>query len=242
MRIRLILLLSIPSALFAQAPAFEVASVKSVPPPTDGHISTRMSTDDGMLNYSNLTLKDVIAQAYRIAKYQIAGPAWLDDERYVIAARIPSGAPREQVPAMLQTLLKERFGLESHRESKDMAVLALVVAKGGSKMKATDSSTGCHISTTPRKISHMCHLGLPEFAERLSEYTDRPVVDKTLLQGVFEINIEWVPDAAVTASEAAPGSTLLEALPEQLGLRLEAQKAPVEILVIDSATRVPTEN
>jgi uncharacterized protein (TIGR03435 family) len=200
-----------------------------------------MSTDDGMLNYSNLTLKDVIAQAYRIAKYQVAGPAWLDDDHFVIAAKIPSGAPREQVPAMLQTLLKERFGLEFHRESKDMAVFALVVAKGGSKLKATDSATGCHISTTSRKIRHQCHMDLSQFAERLSTYTDRPVVDKTQLPGVFEINIEWVPDGAATV-DAEAGSTLLEALPEQLGLRLEAQRAPVEMLTVDSANRVPSEN
>jgi uncharacterized protein (TIGR03435 family) len=87
----------------------------------------------------------------------------------------------------------------------------------------------------------MCHLELPQFAERLSTYTDRPVVDRTQLHGVFEINVEWVPDAAAITDPTA-GSTLLEALPEQLGLRLEAQKTPVEILIVDSASRVPTEN
>ena len=241
MRIRSILLLCIPAALLAQAPAFEVASVKSVPPPVDGHISTRMSTDNGMLNYSNVTLKDVVAQAYSIAKFQVAGPDWLDNDRFVIAAKIPSGAPREQVAAMLQALLKERFALTFHRESKETSVLAMVVAKGGAKLKPADSASGCHISTTAKKISHMCHLELPQFAERLSTYTDRPVVDRTQLHGVFEINVEWVPDAAAITDPTA-GSTLLEALPEQLGLRLEAQKTPVEILIVDSASRVPTEN
>lgn len=239
---RIIVALFLTGAIsWGQAPAFEVASVRPVPPPTDGHISTRMSTDNGMLNYSNVTLKDVIGQAYSVARYQIAGPAWLDDERYVIAAKIPAGAPRDQVPAMLQALLKDRFGMDFHRESKDLAVLALVDAKGGSKLKAADSATGCHVESNLRRNSLACHLSIPQFAEQLSKYTDRPVVDKTLLTGVFEINLEWVSDAAAI-SDAAAGSTLLEALPEQLGLKLEARKAPVEILVIDSVNRIPTEN
>jgi uncharacterized protein (TIGR03435 family) len=106
---------AIPLALFAQAPEFEVASVKPVPPPTDGHISTRLSTDDDILNYSNVTLKDVIAQAYSAAKFRIVGPAWLDEDRYVIHAKIPAGAVKAQIPAMLQALIKERFGMQISR-------------------------------------------------------------------------------------------------------------------------------
>src|SRR5271168_1210754 len=107
-----LLLFAMPVALFGQTAAFEVASVKSLPPVTDGHVSTRMSTDDGMVRYSNVTLKDVIAQAYGIAKFQIEGPAWLEDERYTIAAKIPAGALSKDVPTMFQTLLKDRFGMQ----------------------------------------------------------------------------------------------------------------------------------
>lgn len=236
-----LLLFAMPVALFAQTAAFEVASVKSLPPVTDGRVSTRMSTDDGMVRYSNVTLKDVIAQAWGIAKFRIEGPAWLDDERYTIAAKIPSGASSQQVPGMFQTLLRERFAMEFHRESKDVPVLALVVAKGGSKLKAADALTGCSGSSNLKRIILACHTSLQQFAEQLSRHTDRPVVDKTLLQGAFEINLQWIPDGAAP-DDSVVGATLQDALPEQLGLKLEAQKAPVEILVIESANKIPTEN
>jgi uncharacterized protein (TIGR03435 family) len=233
-----ILLLTLSASICAQVPEFEVASVASVPPPSDGHISTRMSTDNAVVRYSNVTLKDVIAQAYSVAKYQIAGPAWLDDERYVIVAKIPAGATGKQVPAMFQALLRDRFAMKLHRESRNLAVLALVVAKGGPKLKAADSSTGCHGESNKKVNSLDCHTSLAQLAEQLSANADRPVVDKTMLEGPFEISLHWIAEGA--ASDG--GATLLDALPEQLGLRLEAQKAPVETLVVDSANRVPTEN
>jgi uncharacterized protein (TIGR03435 family) len=173
-----------------------------------------------------------------VAKFQIAGPAWLDDERYVIVAKIPAGATGKQVPAMFQTLLTDRFAIKLHRESRDLAVLALVVAKGGPKLKAADSLTGCHGESNKKSSSLDCHTSLAQLAEQLSVNADRPVVDRTMLEGPFEISLHWIPDGAASDS----GATLLEALPEQLGLRLEAQKAPVEILVVDSANRIPTEN
>jgi uncharacterized protein (TIGR03435 family) len=135
-------------------------------------------------------------------------------------------------------LSRDRFALKLHRESRELPVLALVVAKGGPKLKAADSSTGCHGESNKKASSLDCHTSLPELAEQLSANADRPVVDKTMLEGPFEISLHWIPDGA--ASDG--GATLPEALPEQLGLRLEAQKAPVEILVIDSANRVPAEN
>ena len=91
-----VLLIAVRCAVFARTAAFEVASVKSIPPPMDGHVSTRMSTDQGLVNYSNVTLKDVIAQAYGVAKYRITGPDWLDTDRFTITARIPSAASKDQ--------------------------------------------------------------------------------------------------------------------------------------------------
>lgn len=156
----------------------------------------------------------------------------------MIAAKIPAGAGKSQVPAMFQALLRDRFAVKLHRESQDLAVLALVVAKGGPKLKAADSANGCHGESNKKGNSLDCHTSLAQLAEQLSANADRPVVDKTMLEGPFEISLHWIPDGLAPDG----GATLLQALPEQLGLRLEAQKAPMEVLVIDSANRVPTEN
>jgi uncharacterized protein (TIGR03435 family) len=139
---------------------------------------------------------------------------------------------------MFQSLLRDRFAMKFHKESQDLAVLALVVARGGPKLQAADSLTGCHGESGRKGFSLDCHTSLTHLAEQLSANADRPVVDKTMLEGPFEISLHWVPDGA--ASDG--GATLFEALPEQLGLRLEAEQSPVEILVIDSANRVPTAN
>src|SRR5207248_8293869 len=110
------------------APAFEVASVKASPPRagTAGFIA--MDTDPAMVRYSNVSLKILIAMAYKFDSGRIqGGPAWLDDQLYDLAAKLPAGASKDRVPAMLQTLLAERFKLAVHRETREQRVYFLVV-------------------------------------------------------------------------------------------------------------------
>jgi uncharacterized protein (TIGR03435 family) len=122
---------------------FEVASVKPAPPPDP---SGRMfmgsrggpgTPDPGQITWTNATLKFLLMSAYDVKQYQVTGPAWLDTERYNIVAKVPDGATKEQVAVMWQNLLKERFGMVLHHESKEFQVRELVVAKGGSKLKET---------------------------------------------------------------------------------------------------------
>src|SRR5271157_2159969 len=123
---------------FAQnppAPAFEAASVKPSAPMGMGRMRISMGGDPGRLNYSGVSLRDIIRQAYQLKDYQITGPEWLNTERFDIVAKLPDGAPESQKPLMLQALLAERFKLTVHREKKDLPAYALVVAKGGSKLK-----------------------------------------------------------------------------------------------------------
>ena len=122
--------------------AFEVASIKPSPPQAPGHTDSRMSTNNGRLNYTNVTLKDVIGQAYKVPESQISGPDFIDTERFDIAAKIPADAARGQVPVMLQTLLSDRFHLAIHRDSKEQPVYALAIAKGGPKLKTIESESG----------------------------------------------------------------------------------------------------
>src|SRR5690242_10517264 len=123
-----------------QAPAFEVASVKPAAPQEAGKVAIRLGGDAGRINYTNVSLKDVVARAYKMKPYQISGPSWMDSERYDITAKIPEGATQDQVPAMLQALLTERFKMTVRKESKEQPIYALVLGKSGSKLKKADDS------------------------------------------------------------------------------------------------------
>ena len=124
----------------AESPTFEVASVKPSEPQPSGMMRVRMSggpgtPDPGQLTYTNVSLKNVLATAYEVNDYQISGPNWLDGQRFDIVAKIPQGAPKEQFQQMLQNLLAERFKLKLHHETKELPMYALVVGKGGPKLK-----------------------------------------------------------------------------------------------------------
>ncbi len=143
---------------------------------------------------------------------------------------------------MLQALLAERFKLTLHRETKELPMYVLVVAKNGPKFKTTESETGIS-SNSSRTHWHVTAKGtMRRFAEFLSEEAGRPVVDQTGLSGSYELTLDWTPDDAPAANDSAAGPSLFTALQEQLGLKLDATKGPVEILVIDRANRTPTEN
>lgn len=221
------------------APSFEVASIKPAPPQLGNRLSIRMSVDAGRLTYTNVSLRDIVKQAYRVQEGQVSGPEWLATERFHIAAKIPQGVPQDQAPQMLQALLAERFQLRLHREKKDARLYTLGVAKGGPKLPKAESSTGTTRGTS-RAWSHLsAHLTMAQFADYLAQQVGLLVVDRTGLDGVFAIALEWAPD---TVDPADSGPSLFAALQEQLGLLLTAQRGPVEILVIDYAARVPTEN
>lgn len=134
------LTLAVACAAYSQGnpPAFEVASIKPAAPQTMGRMMVRMGGDAGRVDYANVSLKDVLARAYDVKRYQITGPSWLDSERYDITAKVPDGVPKEQIPAMLQALLSERFKMTIHRETKEQPVYALIVGKGGPKLTKSD--------------------------------------------------------------------------------------------------------
>jgi len=252
------------SQTVAAPPAFEVASVKPAPPPTEGKFMVQMGGDPGMVDYKNVSLKTLIARAYEMKDYQVSGPDWLDSARFDVVAKIPPNTPPGQVPQMLQTLLAERFKLTAHREQKVMPVYAMVVGKNGPKLKPVEGESGgrMRMSIGPRGRQMSGPATMSALAGGLSQMLDRPVVDLTELKGTYDIDLEWVPDeregggmmakmkamaeAASTDPHGDPlgpnGLSLFGALQERLGLRMEARKSPVDIVVVDSAQQVPTEN
>jgi uncharacterized protein (TIGR03435 family) len=122
----------------ATPPSFEVASIKAAAPAISGKLMIRMGGDPGRVDYNNVSLRDIIRQAYDVHDYQISGPDWMNSARFDIVAKVPDGAPKDQVPLMWQTLLAERFKLQIHRETKELPMYALVVGRNGPKMKASE--------------------------------------------------------------------------------------------------------
>jgi uncharacterized protein (TIGR03435 family) len=232
----------------ANAPAFDAASVK-VHTTVDGHTSAH--TGPGGVQMTNVTLRFCLTRAYGITDPQIIGPPWIDTDRYDIVAKSPSGAPESQIPDFLQTLLAERFKLVAHGETRELPAYALVVAKTGPKLtKAEENTPGSGMSSGDGTVTGtaVTMARLAGFLATPHADLGLPVVDQTGLEGYFTFTLNWTPERRLTAkpdskmpAADAPPSILM-ALQEQLGLKLEKRKAPIEVLVVDRAERVPTEN
>jgi uncharacterized protein (TIGR03435 family) len=291
---------------------FEVASIKPSAPPVMNRFRIQMgggpgTPDPGRINYENVTLKMVLAKAYGVMNSQISGPAWMDSERFDIAAKLPDGAAKEQFGVMLQNLLIERFKLAVHREKKDLPTYVLAVAKNGPKFKASaeEPAEGDDADPAPAQPPSMMsrpkmgkdgfpeikekargrggmmvmmngrakllasRMSMQELAERLSSQLDRPVTDMTGLTGKYDFTLYYSPEGLASPMGGLPikqppppdagagegrgafganppdgetGPGLFTAVQEQLGLRLDPRKAPVDLLVIDHLERVPTDN
>jgi uncharacterized protein (TIGR03435 family) len=266
-------------ALFGQPavrPTFEVASIKQASAQGPRMLRPLPNGLTGTVSFRQL-----IERAYQVQSFQIAGgPAWIHSERYTIDARAAGAATHDQVSLMLQSLLEERFHLKIHRESRDVPLFDLVVAKGGPKLPPPRQGAcgdadpqpepdGGRMSPPAGGAARLSRCGgldvmlesggarmsggkvpMREFVRILSGLLGRRVVDRTGLTGPFDITLDFVPDENTPLMPppppgAAPSDALsppiLSALPEQLGLRLEPAKGPVEIIVIDRVER-PTPN
>jgi uncharacterized protein (TIGR03435 family) len=227
----------------AERPVFEVASLKAN---HSGQTGTHSDRDNNRLSIVNMTLKRYISRAYSLREDQIVGPGWLDTERFDLAAKSEFVPSAEQVGLMLQALLADRFRLTLHRESKEGHVYALVIAKGGLKMKPVEE-TGDSSTNSTRGTLDGKHVSMDRLATALSRLVGLDVVDQTGVTGVFDVKLAWDPATTAlspdTPAEARDtGQSIFTALQEELGLKLEARKMPVETLVIDHVERVPTEN
>jgi uncharacterized protein (TIGR03435 family) len=221
------------------SPAFEVATIKRSDPTAE---VGQMIRDPRLVGLAHVSLQNLLAQAYQIKNFQIAGPTWLDSERFDIVATLPDGATRDQLPAMLQRLLMERFKLALHQERRTMSAYVLLPGRGVAKVKAIDAEIGdvrTSISPTRHRLSGK--VTMPYFAGLLSNMLDRPVVDMTELKGVYDVDLEWsVEDAAGNNLDGTP--SLSTALQEKLGFRLDSQRTAVDFYVIDHVERVPIDN
>jgi bla regulator protein blaR1 len=217
----------------------------------------------------DVTLKFLLAFAYRLQKFQISGgPKWIDSDRFDVEGKADDPkASFDQLRLMLQSLLEDRFKLKLHRETKESRVYALVVGKGGPKIKLSSDQISPDVNgPAPRGagpnrgairggegILVGNAVTLSWFATSLSQRVDRLVIDKTNLTGRFDIRLRWAPGPAeplfdsagnripqtildmngVTVGPDPSGPSIFSAIQEQLGLKLESARAPLEVLVID---------
>jgi uncharacterized protein (TIGR03435 family) len=258
-----------------QRPQFEVASIKPAAPDARGMFIR--GTPGGRINLTNMPLKEMIVMAWRLQPFQVSGgPAWMESLHWDVSAKPDHQPKQDELGLMIQALLEDRFQLKFHRETKEMPIYALVLARKDGKLGPglTESKEGSCTQFDPKNPPAPPEPGKPptifcggmfmsprsmrasgtpvaSMIPMLSRTLGRTVVDKTGLSGKYDINLEFTPDESLAlqpppdAPKPPPsdsaGPSLYTALQEQLGLKLDSQKGPVEIFVIDGAEK-PSEN
>jgi uncharacterized protein (TIGR03435 family) len=219
-----------------QAPAFEVASVRAaVPVRSQGG---RASTSGDTVVYRNTTLKNALARAFEVMSgNQITGPSWIQTERYDIVAKAPENTPKDRIPLMLQTLLVERFKLKLHHENRELAAYALVTGKGRLKIQKVEDAREKNtfaVKDGHREAKSLSMAGLAHF---LSLMLQAPVFDQTGQPGFYDFALDYSREE--TTRDSAPS---IFTIVGELGLKLESQKTPLDVIVVDAGDKVPTEN
>jgi uncharacterized protein (TIGR03435 family) len=214
----------------AKGAQFEVASIK--PSAAEARGQTIYNPTRERFAAYNITAKGLVAYAYDVREFQISGgPRWFETDPYDILAKPQGDATSARITAMVRSLLQERFGLRVHPEPKDAQVLALVVARGGPKLRPS-AQDGLDVRGGHGRLSARA-ITMQMMAAQLSDRVlGRVVVDRTGINGRFDIELTWAPD-----ENPDSGPSIFTALQEQLGLRLEPQRGTVDMLVIDRVER-----
>jgi uncharacterized protein (TIGR03435 family) len=193
----------------------------------------------------------------------VGGPGWIDSDRFDIEARAPENSPPDQLMTMLGNLIADRFKAVVHTETKEQPIYALIPARSdgalGPKLKTSSldcssqearQTNGCGMNTSTNRDGGLMKAGarsMSDLATSLASFVaDRMVVDRTGLTGIFDFELRWSTDNPQTnpadaTSSTADAPSIFIALREQLGLKLEAQRGPVEFLIIDKIEH-PTAN
>jgi len=268
----------------ADAPSFEVASVKPASPSASAILCSGGpgTTSPGIWRCSNVPLGFLISRAYGFEAYQFRPNHPCCQARFDFTAKVPEGTTREQFQRMIRNLLEERFKLRLHHQQKEMAIYELTVGEKGLKMKESAPSASPEpedpwalpeysmgkdgYPVFPAGRGGLAELGghyrwtgfnvsVQEIVKTLSFHLGRPVVDATGLRGKYDIDMRWGVDVAWLLERAGlrdeigelpdtgpPGPTLIRAVQDQLGLKLNSRKGPGDIVVIDHLDKVPTGN
>jgi uncharacterized protein (TIGR03435 family) len=212
--------------------AFEVISIK---PNSSGLDDNSMRTSPGHLAAVNTTPFDLLTFAFPVKESQLIGlPDWFKKDKFDFDAVTGTSIDlnRTTLQPFLQAMFADRFHLRFHRESRELPVYSLVVAKGGPKLTAHsgggDPVTGIHSRSGKERVNAR-KVSMKRLAEVLSQQTDRVVVDNTNLPGEYDFSLNWVSDLSADPE----GASIFTAIQEQLGLKLESARVPAPIIVID---------
>ena len=259
---------ALPLAAQSSAPRFDVASVNPTLGSSGMQLWNVMPS--GRFIATNSQLRGVIVNAYGVTHDRLlGGPDWINSDRFDIQASAPAGTSESTMLTMLQTLLADRFGLVLRREAREMAVYSLVIASNDRRIDKSLLPVDCKATGTESKAlvgkgdARACSwlltrkpgtgmstyqsggVTLDELAKTLGQRVGRPVINRTGLAGEFQFELSWLQDLQAGAADAPAaanaGPSLFTALQEQLGLKLESSRSPVEMLVIESVER-PTPN
>jgi uncharacterized protein (TIGR03435 family) len=229
-------------------PTFEVATIKPSNPDTPGQAINVGRGGGNAFTTLNTPLFELIKFAYALHASQVTGgPSWMESEKFDILAKPDTeGVPNAtQLRSMVQKLLAERFGLEFHRENKELSAYVLTVDKGGVKMGKVENTRGNlpgFGGRGPGAIG-VRNSNMKEFADFLqARILERPVVDQTGLTDRYDFTLEWRPEPGPNAPAQLPQNIedrpdFITAARLQLGLRIESTKAPVDVLVIDKVSK-----
>ena len=240
-----VIALLIGTASAATPPAFEVASVKPADPgeARPGDIPRNMDSSPGRFVMRNVPLRYCLQWAYDLKDYEITGPDWINSEnRYDIVAKAADPVSDIEMKLMLQTLLTERFQMKLHKETKQLDAFVLLPGKAVPKFKeaGADEQTGLSGSATGSTFTKQ---PISRLTFMLTRRMGSPVLDQTGLKGLYDFTLD-LSGLGFNGNPAADLSapSIFTTIQENMGLRLQAQKAPVDVLIVDHAEKVPTAN
>jgi uncharacterized protein (TIGR03435 family) len=242
MRIAILTLLSVSA--FAQTPAFEVATIRA-----SGTATSSVDVSPGRLTLRSRNLSQLLQQAFNVQTTQIVGPSWLSDYFYDISATAPATATEEDMRLMLQNLLKMRFNLREHRETREVPIYVLTVGKNGHKLKENPVEGSPSFRSGQRNLTGN-GATIKQMTDFLARVLRAPLIDRTGLTGRYDYYLDINAYVTPEVQQGAKGGALpIEApgivasvLQEQLGLKLDSSKAPTEMVIVDRIEKEPTEN
>jgi uncharacterized protein (TIGR03435 family) len=233
-------------AAFAQTPAFEVATIKLA----KGGGNSGITADPGRLSARNVSLKELIFEAYQAPYSQIlGGPAWMGSDMYDVEAKSEQPVARDQLRLMVRALLSDRFKLAVHTEKKEMRVYTLRVIQGANKLQPAVEGAAKPVVGVQRFHGELSRFaGLLAVQLSIPMPTDPgtpsratgpivPVLDQTGLAGIYDIEVNLFSDPGADTFTAWQ-----RALREKYGLQLEAQKQPMDVLIVDRAEKPSISN
>ena len=225
-------------------PDWDVVSVKARDP-NDASNNQSLNFKGRQFVMVNRTVEGMLLFAYGLQKVQIVGaPRWIETERWDVQGLpdVPGHPSLKQMQSLTRKLLEQRFGLKVHKETKELAVYAITVAKGGEKITPSAGDPNSPPSENENSnggivTMRMTNMSMREFAPDLGYFLGRPAVDQTGLAGRYDLQLKWTADESKAPADGSAPPGLLTAIQEQLGLKLEPVKAPAEVLVIDAVER-----